>query len=83
MGISGAFTRFGKISFEVSYRQASQTLAWSIAGEGLRAAGLKLKLPREFICKSVEVDGAPWQNFNAGEIRLPASVKRVLVQAAL
>jgi len=83
VGITGAFTRFGKITFEVSYRQSSQTLAWSIAGENLHAAGLKLKLPREFICKSVEVDGAPWRDFTAGEIRLPVSAKSVLVQAAL
>lgn len=83
VGISGAFTRFGKITFEVSYQRASQTLHWSIDGEDLRAAGLKLKLPREFIVKSVAVDGAPWQDFNAGEIRLPASAKSVLVRLIL
>jgi hypothetical protein len=80
VGISGAFTRFGKMSFAVNYEESSQSLQWSIAGEELTAAGLKLKLPRELCCKSVMVDGIPWQDFNAAEVRLPVSAKHVLAR---
>lgn len=86
VGITGAPTHFGKVSYRITSDIGKQLLRAEVTPPARKAPGaiiLHLRHPDRATLKSVKMNGKPWTDFDPKQeiVRLPASPMKLRVEA--